>query len=130
MFWGSMSKYAYGPLQVCEKVIDGSEYLKLLKEVVIPEIMTTPFDAIYQQDNAPAHKKREVMVFLKAQTFETLDWPPQSPNLSLNEWIRNVLKMKIKAMNSRPRGKRAIIETVIRLRDEFEDEMRININND
>ena len=127
MFWGSMSRFAYGPLRVCEGVINGAEYLKLLKDVVLPEIRAAPFDAIYQQDNAPAHKKREVMAFLKAQTFETLDWPPQSPDLSPIEWIWNVLKMKIKAMNPRPRGKNALIENVLRLWDEFEDEMRFKI---
>ena len=127
MFWGCMSRYAYGPLKVCQGTINGAEYLKLLKEVVVPEIRAAPFDAIYQQDNAPAHKKREVMAFLQAQTFETLNWPPHSPDLSPIEWIWNVLKMKIKAMNPRPRGKSAIIEAVLNLWDEFDDEMRVKI---
>ena len=35
--------------------------------------------------------------------------------------------MKIKAMHPRPRGKRAIIETVLRLWDQVEDEMRVKI---
>jgi len=127
MFWGAMSRYAYGPLRVCQGTINGAEYLQLLKDVVIPEIQAAPFQAIYQQDNAPAHKKREVMAFLNAQEFETLKWPPQSPDLSPIEWVWNVLKMKIKAMNPRPRGKSAIVEVVLKLWDEFEDEMRIKI---
>jgi hypothetical protein len=127
MFWGAMSRYAYGPLRVCQGTINGAEYLQLLKDVLIPEIQAAPFQAIYQQDNAPAHKKREVMAFLNAQEFETLKWPPQSPDLSPIEWVWNVLKMKIKAMNPRPRGKSAIVEVVLKLWDEFEDEMRIKI---
>jgi len=127
MFWGCLSKFAYGPLKVCQGTINGAQYLKLLKEVVVPEFRAAPFAAIYQQDNAPAHKKREVMAFLNAQEFETLAWPPQSPDLSPIEWIWNVVKMKIKAMNPRPRGNQAIVETVLNLWDEFEDEMRIKI---
>ena len=35
--------------------------------------------------------------------------------------------MKIKAMNPRPRSKSAIIETLLKLWDEFDDETRVKI---
>ena len=38
MFWGCISRQAYGVLTVCDGVINGDKYLDLLKEVVVPEI--------------------------------------------------------------------------------------------
>ena len=45
--------------------------------MVVPEIQASGVQLIYQQDNAPAHKKASVTAFLAQQSFETLDWPPK-----------------------------------------------------
>jgi hypothetical protein len=45
-----------------------------------------------------------VATFLAENNIETLEWPPQSPDLSPIEHIWNVMKMKMKALNPRPRG--------------------------
>jgi hypothetical protein len=55
-----MSKYACGPLRVCEGTINGTTYLQLLNDVVVPEIKAAPFEAIYQQDNAPRTKNAKL----------------------------------------------------------------------
>jgi hypothetical protein len=57
MFWGCMTRNAWGPLRVCEGTINGDKYLQLLKDVVLPEFEAAGRPLIYQQDNAPAHKK-------------------------------------------------------------------------
>jgi transposase len=80
---------------------------------------------IYQQDNAPAHKKREVVDFLAAQDFQTLEWPPQSPDLSPIEWIWNLCKMKMKALTPRPRTPATMREAILKIWDELDDYSRI-----
>jgi transposase len=67
--------------------INGENYLKLLRDVVIPEINASEEPIIFQQDNALAYKKASVTAFLSEQNFETLEWPPQSPDLSPIEWV-------------------------------------------
>jgi len=52
MFWGAISWYAYGPLVVVDGTIDSKKYLKLLKEVVVPEMEASEVPLIFQQDNA------------------------------------------------------------------------------
>jgi hypothetical protein len=124
MFWGCMTYHAWGPLTECEGTIDGTKYLKLLKDIVLPEFNASPVPLIYQQDNAPAHKKREVTAFLAAQRFETLNWPPQSPDLSPIEWVWNQIKMKMKALVPRPRTPSQIKEAIHNIWLELDDNSR------
>ena len=37
MFWGAMTYDVWGPLTVCDGTINGTKYLPLLKDVVLPE---------------------------------------------------------------------------------------------
>jgi hypothetical protein len=125
MFWGCMTRAAWGPLTVCDGTINGSKYLQLLKDFVIPEFEAAEDGFIFQQDNAPAHKKREVMEFLSEQTFEILNWPPQSPDLSPIEWIWNNIKMKMKALQPRPRTPAKIREAILDIWDNLDDQCRV-----
>ncbi len=75
----------------------------MLKDHVVPEFDASPVPLIFQQNNAPCHKKREVLDFLAITEWEILEWPPQSPDLSPIEWVWNQIKMKMKAINPRPR---------------------------
>jgi hypothetical protein len=81
MLWGCMSFYAYGPLEAVDGYINGERYLKLLKEVVKPEMDYSRDEnrvLIYQQDNAKPHKTAPVLNYFGEWGYEVLDWPPQS----------------------------------------------------
>ena len=80
---------------------------------------------MFQQDNAPAHKKRESIDFLEVQSFETLERPPQSPDLSPIEWIWNNIKMKMKAMDPRPRTPATMREAILDIWENLDDRSRI-----
>jgi transposase len=124
MFWGCMTRRAWGPIRAIEGTINGETYLQLLKDKVIPEIEASPVPLIFQQDNAPAHKKATVTTFLQAQNFETLDWPPQSPDLSPIEWVWNIIKMKMKALKPRPRTPATMRAAILDIWDNLEDSTR------
>jgi hypothetical protein len=63
--------------------------------------------------------------FLSEQTFEILNWPPQSPNLSPIEWIWNTIKMKMKALQPRPRTPAKIREAILDFWDNLDDQCRV-----
>ena len=119
-----MTRRAWGPITTVEGTIDGAKYLQLLKDVVIPEIDASEVPIIFQQDNAPAHKKASVTSFLSEQNFETLDWPPQSPDLSPIEWVWNIIKMKMKALKPRPRTPATMRAAILDIWDNLEDSTR------
>jgi transposase len=124
MFWGCMTRRAWGPIRAIEGTINGETYLQLLMDKVIPEIEASTVPIIFQQDNAPAHKKALVTTFLQAQNFETLDWPPQSPDLSPIEWVWNIIKMKMKALKPRPRTTARMQAAILDIWENLEDSTR------
>jgi transposase len=124
MFWGCMTRRAWGPITVVEGTINGENYLQLLKDVVLPEIEASMVPIIFQHDNAPAHKKASVTTFLSQQNYETLQWPPQSPDLSPIEWVWNIIKMKMKAMTPRPRTMATMRNAILDIWDNLEDSTR------
>ena len=84
-------------------IISGLSVLMEEDNILYTEFVKNDFEIIFQQDNAPAHKKASVKAFLDAQSYETLAWPPQSPDLSPIEWVWNIIKMKMKTLRPRPR---------------------------
>ena len=124
MFWGCMTRRAWGPIRAIEGTINGENYLQLLIDKVVPEIEASEVPIIFQQDNAPAHKKASVTTFLASQSFETLQWPPQSPDLSPIEWVWNIIKMKMKALRPRPRTPATMQAAILAIWDDLEDSTR------
>lgn len=96
MVWGCFSAYGVGQILPISGRINSTVYLKVLQEVIIPEgKRLIGDDFILQQDNAPIHKAKIVMNYLKNNNINVLDWPPQSPDLSPIENMWALLKLKI-----------------------------------
>jgi len=130
MLWGCVSYHAYGPLEAIEGHVTGVSYLKLLKDVVKPEMDTSRDRGrrlVYQQDNAKPHTTPAVLEFFENWEYIVLEWPPQSPDLSPIENIWNVMKMKMKALRPRPRTTATMRNEMMKIWDELEDELRVNI---
>ena len=54
---------------------------------------------ILQQDNAPPHKRRDVIEGIENLDIKLLDWPPCSPDLNIIEVIWAIIKRRIEAEN-------------------------------
>ena len=67
-----------------------------MKEVVIPEGKRLIGDNfILQQDNAPIHKAKKISEYLINNNINSLEWPPQSPDLSPIENVCSWMKLKV-----------------------------------
>jgi len=123
MFWGCFSRGVVGKLTVCDGSINATEYKKLLEDVVIPEINASEKDLIYMQDNAPCHKAKVVMEYLDEMNVETMNWPPQSPDLNPIENLWAIIKEKLYREKLFPRNKAELIDRVFTIWDELEPEL-------
>lgn len=117
--WGCMT--AYGPGFLCK--IDGTMYQYLYKQILEEDLYQTmewyglnPEQVIFQHDNDSKHKARTAQNWLKEQEFETLVWPPQSPDLNPIEHLWALLK---KRLNQYERPSNGMIELWERIQTEW-----------
>lgn len=129
-FWGCMSFYAWGPLMEFDGWVDAQSYLEItLKNYLLPEMEASSKNLVFQQDNARPHTGKKVLEWLRKQKFETIEWPPQSPDLSPIELVWNILKMRLKALRPRPRTKADISAAFHKLYSELDDGIRMKTIN-
>lgn len=86
MFWGCVAYNGMGDLVPVDGIMEKGKYLNVLNDHAFPsgdKLIGENF--IFQQDNAPCHKAKVITQFLKDVGVNTLDWPPQSPDLNIIE---------------------------------------------
>lgn len=71
--------------------MDHFQYKHIIKENMVLYAFT-PF---YQQDNGPKHCSKYWRAWLGKKMTNSLEWPPQSPNLNSIENLCKILDMKI-----------------------------------
>ncbi len=123
MFWGCFSKLGLGPLVAIEGTMNAKNYLELLRDTVLPEISAAGRPMVFMQDNAPCHKARVVMDFLAENNIETLDWPPQSPDMNPIENLWAIIKKKRQKKFGLPSCKGDLIEQIFHIWDNIEPEL-------
>jgi transposase len=108
MFWGCFSKHGPGPLVSLQGTMDGKEYVKVLKENLLPELKEAKrlYGGTWRvmQDNAPCHTAKLTNSFIKRNKLEFIDWPPYSPDLNPIEniwhWMKHVLETEFPVCES------------------------------
>lgn len=133
MFWGFFSKAGRGPLIPLDASLDSRGYVELLKEHLLPYIRTAKqefgVDMILMQDNAPCHKAKIVTNFLVQNNVQTLDWPPQSPDLNPIENLWAITKQRRLKQFGVPTSRNAMIDQYSSVWADVEDDLIINLAN-
>ena len=112
MFWGCFSKLGLGPLVALEGTMNSQNYLELIKDTLLPEINAAGRPMVFMQDNAPCHKAKLIMDFFAQENIETLNWPPQSPDMNPIENLWAIIKARRKKKFGVPTSKNDLIEQI------------------
>jgi transposase len=126
MFWGCFSAFGLGPLVALEGNQNQHTYLDTLRDYLVPEIEAARelgVDMVFMQDNAPCHKTNLVMAFLAQNQIQTLDWPPQSPDLNPIENLWAIVKARRFKKFGIPRSKIELIEQIFEIWEAIDQEL-------
>ena len=97
MFWGTFSAKGLGRLIPVEGMMNSDKYKAILETHLLPS-MTRDFpdgDGFFQQDNAPCHTSRKMLLFFEESGLEVLDWPGNSPDINPIENLWAILKQRL-----------------------------------
>ena len=112
MIWGCFSWHGLGEIYIIDGTVNNGKYLEILTNNLMPYIQEKFKNErpIFQDDNAPAHRHRNVKSWMIENELYHLDWPAQSPDLNPIENLWHFLKMKVKKYC--PKNKAELISTV------------------
>ena len=123
MFWGCFSKVGLGPLVALDGNMTGQKYVELLRDTIIPEIEAADRPMTFMQDNAPCHKAKLVMDFMKENDIDLLPWPPQSPDMNPIENLWAIIKGRRQKKYGVPKSKEELIDQIFDIWDNIEPEL-------
>jgi len=81
--------------------MNSEQYLDVLENYLLPSVEILIPDGIwtYQQDNAPCHKSKVVLNWLKENDVDVLPWPARSPDLNPIEHIWHLMDLELAKLN-------------------------------
>ena len=103
MVWGAINKNGPCALATIKGTVDGSTYLSVVRRNLHHLIRSrTCKNFVFQQDNAPCHKKKVVMDTLREKYgLRVADWPAKPPDLSPIENVWSLLKCRVAKQHPR-----------------------------
>jgi hypothetical protein len=125
--WGAISFLRVGRLFPIEETLTSKKYTDILNDHLIPSFDGLTTGALlFQQDNAPVHAARDTRTFLREKGIQTIEWPPQSPDLNPIENVWAFLKAKI---HKDTKNETDLYKELLKIWSKIPDEFLYNLYN-
>jgi hypothetical protein len=98
MVWGCITTEGLGQISRIDGNMDAALYVEILKDEflgTLSDLKIKKTDIYFQQDNDPKHTSKLAQEWFHKKKVDTLDWPPNSPDMSIIEHIWDYLDCRI-----------------------------------
>ena len=109
--WGCISWEGTGRLALVDGNLDAMQYCHILDSAFMGSLCDhgkSICSIIFQQDNDPKHTSHLAQEYFGDQSFDKMDWPPGSTDMSIIEHVWDKVDDQICAQNPLPRNKNDI----------------------
>ena len=102
--------------------------MKLIQDIVVPELNASEHDLIFMQDNARPYSAKLVKNYYDENNVDVLDWPPQSPDLNPIEQIWAIMKQELYTQKSFPKNKNELVESFFTIWNNLKPKLLENLS--
>ena len=92
LVWGCITSTGSGLIIIVDGTMTSKNNIQTLESAILPFKELVP---LFQQDNAPCHKSKEVTKWFMDNEIEIMDWPARSPDLSPIKKVWATLKREL-----------------------------------
>lgn len=86
MVCGAIGYFGKPPLAIVSGRMNSVMYCEMLKQHLVPHFrQISGRGGVFMQDNAPSHKAKRTIAWLRRQKIKVLTWPALSPDLNIIE---------------------------------------------
>lgn len=115
MIWGCITRDGPGELIKIDGIMNADKYIKILEKGLFDTVPAEGFKGghwKFQHDNDPKHTAGDTKTWLAKCHVETIQWPPQSPDMNPIEHVWQEVKRLLEQYDTRPRNKDELWERV------------------
>ena len=130
MVWGCFTHKGPGWIAKIDGNMNQDDYIYILQHQLMDTLNFYHLPlakVIFQHDNDPKHTALRVRQHLENQPFQVLHWPAQSPDLNPIENLWAILKRRLNAFDTAPRGLQELWDRVQPVWNSIEPELCLKL---